>query len=71
MKLEFLKPFAATNTAEFAFKPDGDQTSVTWSMTGTNNYMAKAFGLFVIMDKPIGCRFEKGLAPLKDAAEAA
>src|SRR6187401_1462645 len=34
IKLEFLKPFAATNQADFAFKGDGSQTSVTWSMSG-------------------------------------
>jgi uncharacterized protein YndB with AHSA1/START domain len=43
IKLEFLKPFAATNTAEFTFKPEGNRTVVTWSMFGTNNFIAKAF----------------------------
>ena len=69
IKLEFLKPFAATNTAEFSFKPDGNQTTVTWSMFGTNNFMAKAFGLFMNMDKLVGGDFEKGLAQLKSVAE--
>ena len=41
--LEFLKPFAAKNLAEFTFKPVGDGTEVTWTMTGKNNFMAKAF----------------------------
>ena len=27
IKLEFFKPFAATNTAEFTFKPEGNQTA--------------------------------------------
>ena len=35
IKLEFQKPFRSTSTAEFAFKPEGDRTIVTWSMTGT------------------------------------
>jgi len=69
IKLEFLKPFTATNTAEFSFKPDGNQTTVTWSMFGTNNFMAKAFGLFMNMDKLVGSDFEKGLAQLKAVAE--
>jgi hypothetical protein len=34
IKLEFLAPFAAINTTEFTFTPAGDQTSVTWAMTG-------------------------------------
>ena len=69
IKLEFLKPFAATNTAEFSFKPDGNQTTVTWSMFGTNNFIAKAFGLLMNMDKLVGADFEKGLAQLKSVAE--
>jgi uncharacterized protein YndB with AHSA1/START domain len=70
IKLEFLKPFAATNTTEFTFKPEGGQTLVTWTMTGTNNFPAKAFGLFMNMDKMVGGDFEKGLAQLKAVAEA-
>ena len=71
IKLEFLKPFAATNTAEFTFKPDGNQTIVTWSMFGKSNYFCKLMGLFMSMDKMIGSQFEKGLADLKKASEAA
>ncbi len=71
IKLEFLKPFAATNVADFTFKPEGDQTVVTWSMAGKNNFMAKAFGLFMNMDKLVGGDFEKGLAQMKSVAEAA
>jgi hypothetical protein len=71
IKLEFLKPFAATNRAEFTFKPQGDQTVVTWSMEGKNNFMAKAFCLFMNMDKMVGSQFEKGLANMKALAEAA
>lgn len=71
IKLEFLKPFKATNTAEFTFKPEGNQTLVMWSMSGKNNFFFKAFGLFVNCDKMISGDFEKGLAALKAVAEAA
>jgi carbon monoxide dehydrogenase subunit G len=70
-KLEFLKPFAATNTAEFTFKPEGEQTVVTWSMTGRNNFMFKAVGLFMDCDKMVGGNFEQGLASMKSAVEGA
>ena len=70
VKLEFFKPFAATNTAEFAFKPEASQTVVTWSMFGENNFMAKAIHLFINMDKMIGGQFEKGLASMKSIVEA-
>jgi len=71
IKLEFLKPFAAVNTTEFALAPAGNQTAITWSMTGTNNFMAKAFCMFMDMDKMVGGDFEKGLAQMKSIAEAA
>jgi hypothetical protein len=71
IKLEFFKPFAATNTAEFTFKPGGNQTAVTWSMTGNNNFMAKAVHLFMNMDKMVGGQFEKGLAQMTSVVEAA
>jgi carbon monoxide dehydrogenase subunit G len=63
--LQFIKPFQATNVAEFTFKPEGNQTVVTWSMTGKNNFMFKAVGLFMNSDKMVGGMFEEGLANLK------
>jgi hypothetical protein len=69
IKLEFLRPFKATNTAEFTFKPDGNKTMVTWSMSGTSNFMLKAVGLFMNMDKMVGADFEKGLASMKSVVE--
>ena len=71
IKLEFYKPFAATNTAEFTFKPAANPTAVTWSMTGSKNFMAKAIHLFMNMDKMIGGQFEKGLASMKSIVEGA
>jgi len=70
IKLEFLKPFDATNTAEFTFRPEGERTAVTWSMYGHNNFISRAVFLFVNMDKALGGEFEKGLASMKSAAEA-
>ena len=70
INLEFFKPFAANSSAEFTFKPEGDRTIVTWSMTGNNNFMAKAIHLFMNMDKMIGGQFEKGLAQMKSIVEA-
>ena len=72
MRLDFEKPMAATNTAEFAFKSEGVQTLTSWSMTGHNNFVAKIFcTLLGGMDKMVGGQFEKGLAALKAAAETA
>jgi hypothetical protein len=71
IKLEFLRPFAATNTATFTFAKAGEGTKATWAMDGNNNFMAKAFHLVMDMDKMIGPDFEKGLAGIKTAAESA
>jgi hypothetical protein len=70
IKLEFFKPFAATNSAEFAFKPEGGRTVVTWSMQGSNNFIGKAMGLLFDFDKMIGSDFEAGLAGIKAIVEA-
>ncbi len=68
--LEFIKPFAAKNVTEFNIKPNGDKSDVTWTMTGTNNFMMKAFGLVMNMDKLVGGDFEKGLTQMKPIVEA-
>ena len=70
IRLEFAKPFTATNTAEFAFKADGDRTTVTWSMEGRKNFVTKAVGLVMSMDRMVGGQFEKGLAEMKRLAES-
>jgi hypothetical protein len=66
IKLEFFKPFQATNTAEFTFEPQGEnQTLVTWSMYGPKNFFAKALHLLMSMDKMCGGQFEQGLTNLE------
>jgi hypothetical protein len=70
IKLEFLKPFEATNIATFTFTPAAAGTKTTWAMDGKNNFMSKAFHLVMDMDKMIGADFERGLAAMKSAAEA-
>lgn len=71
IKLEFIKPFAATCITTFNFSPQSAGTKVTWTMEGTNNFVAKAFSLFMNMDNMVGKDFEKGLAQLRTQAEAA
>jgi hypothetical protein len=70
IKLEFMRPFAAINDVEFTFQPEGSQTVVTWNMAGTKNFIVKAFGLFMSMDKMVGGMFEQGLAQMKAVVEA-
>ena len=68
-KLEFLKPFAATNTAEFTFNSENNQTTVTWSMYGKSNFISKAMGLIMNCEKMVGDQFENGLTTLKSVVE--
>lgn len=69
IKLEFLKPMEQTNITRFAFKPEGANTKVVWTMEGDNGFMGKLFCLFVNMDKMVGGDFERGLASMKEASE--
>jgi hypothetical protein len=69
IKLDFLKPFEAHNTAEFTLEAQGDSTHITWAMLGRNPFMMKVMGLFMNMDSMIGKDFEKGLASMRRATE--
>ena len=71
IKLEFFKPFAGTSTAEFAFRSLSERTTVTWSMFGPKNFVAKALHLGINMNKMIGGQFDQGLANLKTVVESA
>ena len=71
IKLHFLKPFEDTAITEFTLKPDGDSTTVTWSMDGKNNFVSKIFCMLIMnMDKMIGDKYEEGLASMKKIVEA-
>lgn len=65
MRMDWLRPMAATSTVDFTLKPAGDKTVVTWAMYGKRNFMMKAISLFMDCDKMCGQPFEEGLAKLK------
>ena len=69
LKLDFVKPFEAHNTAEFTLVSDGDATEVTWAIHGPSTFVSKVMSVFVSMDKMIGKDFEAGLVNLKAVAE--
>jgi uncharacterized protein YndB with AHSA1/START domain len=69
IKLDFLKPFEAHNTATFTLVPQGDATEVTWAMDGPSTFLTKVMGVFFNLDKMIGTDFEAGLANLKRLSE--
>jgi len=69
-RLDFSKPMVSTAVADYTLEAQGKATQVTWTMSGTNNLIAKAFHLFVNMDKMLGGYFDQGLASLKGIAES-
>lgn len=68
--LEFIKPFAAKNTAEFTFQQHGNETLVVWAMEGKVPLISKIMCLFMNMDKMVGKDFEAGLQNLQRIATA-
>ncbi len=68
VRLDFTRPFKGTNLTDFNFTPEGDQTRVTWTMTGKYNLIMKAMGMFMDCDKMVGDQFDQGLADLKTLA---
>jgi uncharacterized protein YndB with AHSA1/START domain len=71
VEMVFMKPFAAVNTVEFTLTPKEGGTEVLWAIYGPQAFVSKLMGLFFNMDKMIGTDFEKGLARLRQRAEAA
>ncbi len=70
LDLVFLKPMQARNVTVFKFEPEGAGTRVTWTMSGTKNFVSKGFCMFMNMDKMVGGDFEKGLEKMKTVAES-
>jgi hypothetical protein len=70
-RMDWKRPMEGTSTVEFTFKPQGDQTVVTWAMYGKNNFMGKLVSLFMNCEKMVGPQFENGLAELGKVVAAA
>ena len=71
MKFEFVKPMKSTATCTLTLAGTPTGSVVTWSMVGNHNFVGKAFGIFMDMDKMLGTDIEKGLARLKTVAREA
>lgn len=69
LKLDFEKPFRASNSVDFSLAPSGEGTTVTWAMRGARPFIAKLMGLFMNFDNLIGKDFEAGLDNLRRATE--
>jgi len=71
INVDIVKPMEGSSTTEFAFKPEGDQTSVTWSMSGHHNFLGKAMCLVMNGKKMMAGIMDKGLANMKSVVEGA
>jgi uncharacterized protein YndB with AHSA1/START domain len=71
INVDIVKPMEGSSTTEFAFKPEGDQTAVTWSMSGHHNFIAKAMCLVMNGKKMMSDMMDKGLANMKSMVEGA
>jgi uncharacterized protein YndB with AHSA1/START domain len=71
INVDIVKPMEGSRTTEFAFKPEGDQTSVTWSMSGHHNFLGKAMCLVMNGKKMMSDIMDKGLANMKSVVEGA
>jgi hypothetical protein len=69
IKLDFVRPFEAASLSQFVFKPEGEQTGVTWSMESRHNFLTKAFCLVFNDRKIMEGEMDKGLTKLKAVVE--
>jgi carbon monoxide dehydrogenase subunit G len=69
-RVDMVKPFEGTSTSEFIFKPEGDQTAVTWSVAAHHNFMEKALCLVMGGKTMMSDLMEKGLAQMKSVVES-
>lgn len=70
IQLEYSKPMTMVQYAEYLVKPAGEQTVVTWKVSGKNNFISRIMCTFFNMDKMVGGMFEKGLSNLKRIVES-
>ena len=69
LKLDFEKPFKATNDGEYTLTPRGaNSCDVTWTVN-ESNLVPRLMSAVMNFDKFLGTFFEKGLAKLKTIAE--
>jgi uncharacterized protein YndB with AHSA1/START domain len=70
IKMDFTKPMQDTSEVLFTFKPEGDKTVTTWTMTGKHTFVSKGICLLMNMQKMMNEKFDEGLASMKALAEA-
>jgi uncharacterized protein YndB with AHSA1/START domain len=68
--MHFITPYEAKAKTAYVLSAAPDhRTKFTWSMDGTNNFMAKMAGVFMDMQGMLESDFDRGLKKLKAVAE--
>ncbi|MGB4849827.1 MAG: SRPBCC family protein [Saprospiraceae bacterium] len=72
VELKFFMPWGdMVSGAYINLEPDPAGTKVIWGMAGKNNFVGRAMGVVMSMEKNVGPFYEKGLADLKTMVESA
>lgn len=69
IKVDFVRPFEGSSISQFAFKPEGNQTTVSWSVSGHHGFIEKAMCLIMNGKEMLGGELEKGLTQLQDIVQ--
>ena len=71
INVEIMKPMEGSSISEFTFKPEGDQTAVTWSMSAHHNFIQKAMCLVMNGKKMMADAMDEGLANMSRVVKTA
>lgn len=71
-KITYTKPMEMSQESEFELTPVGENTLMTWKVSGKQPFIPRLICvlMFMNMDKYVGGMFEKGLKDLKTIVEA-
>src|SRR5437764_2335581 len=64
IKIDILRHFGGKQRYRVHVQTRGKGVVVNWTMSGRNNFIAKAPSAFKNMDKMVGADFEKGLSQM-------
>lgn len=70
LDLQLFKPWKGALQMGFTLQPLPAGTVVTWTLRGKTGFGAKAFHLFLDVDKMVGAVFEPSLARIKETVAA-
>lgn len=69
VRLEFPGASGAPSPMDFALEPQGDSTTVRWTMSGQTDFTGKIMNMLISMDSALSPALENGLSKMKAVAE--